>query len=267
MSKPKIALLIGCNYTYTTTNLRNCTTDILQMKGVLIDSYQYDPTNIILLRDDDQWNMPTKNTILTNIKNIIENSYNYSEIWIHYVGHGSELKNYEDGIIVPSDYLNAGIITNGDLYNIIRYTTTSVKIILDCNQSTCLNLQYSYTFNKSNNTIDLIINNNLVINPLITLITRTTNRITEDFINLLRISKYIIRYSDILYNLPVLISTSQQLNMNINYLNYLYWNYDLLLNTVENLNKNNKNIEKQVQEIPNQRKINIKKLLINSKNK
>ena len=43
--------------------------------------------------------------------------------------------------------------------------------------------------------------------------------------------------------------------------------YDLLLNTVENLNKNNKNIEKQVQEIPNQRKINIKKLLINSKNK
>ena len=267
MSKPKIALLIGCNYTYTTTNLHNCTTDVLQMKGLLIDSYQYDPSNIILLRDDDQWNMPTKNTILTYIKNIIENSYNYSEIWIHYVGHGSDIYNYIDGAIVPSDYLNAGVITNDDLYNIIRYTTTSVKIILDCNQFNYLNLQYSYTFNKPNNTIDLIINNNLVINPLITLITRSTDRITENFINLIRINKYIIKYSDILYNLPVLISTSQNLNMNIKYLDYLYWNYDLLLSTVQNLNKNIINIEKQEQEVPNQRKINIKKLLINSKNK
>ena len=65
MNKPKCALLIGCNYTNTSTNLYNCTTDVLQMNGLLIDAYQY---QTILLRDDDLQNLPTKENILNTLR-------------------------------------------------------------------------------------------------------------------------------------------------------------------------------------------------------
>lgn len=118
MEKPKYAIIIGCNYSDTSTKLYNCTKNSLQMNGLLIDAYQY---QTILLNDNDPGNLPTKDNILSNLTTIIDNSYNYSEIMFYYIGHGAELTNYNsDSFIVPCDYLNAGSISQNDIYNIIK---------------------------------------------------------------------------------------------------------------------------------------------------
>ena len=254
MSKPKTALLIGCNYTNTTTNLKGCTIDAINMKDILIDAYQYDQTKIILLRDDDPNNLPTKQSIVNNLKQLISISYIYSEICIYYSGHGIEPIAYQDTqnpAIVPCDYIKAGSISNDDIFTIIQYTQCPIKIIFDCLQSpqinNGLNLQYLYTPQPPIPDpkrvpipiINLSINSSIVINQLITLYTRIDNdKITDSIISIMRGNNYSIKYSDLFYSIKnIILYSSQQLNISSNYMTYLYWNYQYLLETVNNLNK------------------------------
>jgi hypothetical protein len=256
MSKSKIGLLIGCNYTNTTTPLKGCTMDAINMKGILIDAYQYDQNKIILLRDDNPNinNLPTKQSIINNLKQLISVSYTYSEICIYYSGHGCEptsLQTMQNPAIVPCDYINAGCISNDDIFAIIQYTQCPIKIIFDSLQSiqnnSGLNLQYLYVLqppipDPKRNPIPIInmsINSSIIINQLITLYSRTdTNKITDSIISLMRGNNYSVKYNDLLYNIKnIILYTSQQLNLNNNYMTYLYWNYQYLLETVNNLNK------------------------------
>jgi hypothetical protein len=248
MSKPKIALVIGCNYSNTSTNLKGCINDANNMRSILIDAYQYDQNNIILLTDDDTNNLPTKESILYNLNNIISESYKYSEISIYYSGHGAEpliLQDIPDPAIVPCDYIKAGCISNDTIYEIIRKTYCPIKIIMDCLQSTGLNLPYSYTpvYEKpvsgkpiSNNNINFIINNGSIINQLITLFGRTdNNKITDSILSITRSNNYSLKYNDLLYNIKnIVLYSSQQLNLNGNYVKYLYYNYQMLVDTVNN---------------------------------
>jgi hypothetical protein len=252
MNKPKCGLLIGCNYTNTSTNLYNCTTDVLQMSGVLIDAYQY---QTILLRDDNPSYLPTKENILKSLTYLIDNSYKYSEIWFHYSGHGSEKlknQNISNPLIVPCDYISAGCISNEDIYNIIKDVKCPFRLIFDSLQ-------------LSNDPIN--INN---INQLVVVLYRTTpDRITENLISLLRNNNYVVKYNDILSTIPntTFVST-QQLNYNNNYINYLYYNYQLLYDTVVNMNKMPNIIEPTPEQIiQEQNKLNIKKRIIQSKHK
>lgn len=252
MNKPKCALLIGCNYTNTSTNLYNCTTDVLQMSGLLIDAYQY---QTILLRDDISSNLPTKENILNTLKLLIDNSYNYSELWFHYSGHGSEkLKNQNmpNPLIVPCDYIRAGCISNEDIYNIIKNVKCPMKLIFD-------SLQLS----------DNLININNINQSVVVLCRTTADKITGNLINLFRNNNYIVKYNDILNTIPnTTFVSSQQLNYNNNYINYLYYNYQLLYDTVINMNKLPHHIEpKPEQIIQEQNKLNIKKRMIQSKHK
>jgi len=253
MNKPKCALLIGCNYTNTSTNLYNCTTDVLQMSGILIDAYQY---QTILLRDDNPSNLPTKENILNTLTNLIKNSYKYSEIWFHYSGHGSEqLKNQDlsmKPLIVPCDYISAGCISNDDIYNIIKNVNCPMRLIFD-------SLQLSNT----------IINVPNINQQIIVLCRTSLDKITESLIYLLRTNNYIVKYNDIINNIPnTLFFSSQSLNLNGNFINYLYYNYQLLYDTVMNMNIkpiiNNPSPEEIIQA---QNKLNIKKRIIQAKYK
>jgi hypothetical protein len=252
MNKPKRALLIGCNYTNTSTNLYNCTTDVLQMSGILIDAYKY---QTILLRDDVPYNLPTKDNILNTLKSLIDNSHNYSELWFHYSGHGSEKiknQNISNPLIVPCDYINAGCISNEDIYNIIKNVKCPMKLIFDSLQ-------------LSNNLININNINQLVVG----LCRTTTDKITENLISLLRNNNYVVKYNDILATIPnTIFVSSQQLNFNNNYINYLYYNYQLLYDTVVNMNKIPNIIELTPEQIiQEQNKVNIKKRIIQSKHK
>jgi hypothetical protein len=242
MSKPKVGLIIGCNYSNTSTPLKESIIDANNMKSILIDAYQYDQKKIIMLVDSNQDNLPTKESILNNLTNIISVSYQYSEICLYYSGHGSESRKFQDipdPAIVPCDYIYAGCISNDDIYQIIKDTQCQLRIIMDCLGSG-LNLQYSYQLISGKNIkpyINFTINNDLIINQLITLFIRTdNNKITNNILFIIRENNYSLKYSDILYNLKnSILYTSQEIIITSNYINYLYSNYQYLVDTVNNL--------------------------------
>lgn len=169
----KKALLIGINYINSNVQLNGCIEDIMNMSAVLQNTYYYD--QITMLRDDTTNTsiMPTRKNILTALSNLISNSANCSEIWIHYSGHGSRVPDYNrdetsgyDSVIVPIDFMNAGFIVDDDLYNIIKNSKCKTIILMDsCNSGTVIDLPWSYTIVTPNTYMRSLNNRYNLSNP------------------------------------------------------------------------------------------------------
>lgn len=151
----KRALLIGCNYFGTSSQLNGCINDIINMSHFLKDALNYKANEILELRDDNPRAMPTKANILATLKMAVDSSASLSELWIHYSGHGSQIRSIDndesdglDEVIVPVDYKRAGLITDDDLFNIIKNVKCRTIIIFDscCSGSIC-DLQNMFEFN------------------------------------------------------------------------------------------------------------------------
>ena len=150
----KRALLVGINYGGTENELNGCINDVINMRRVLIERYQYLPENIVVLRDDisDGLLKPTRANIVTNLRQLVSLSHNSSEIWVHYSGHGSTIrdtngdeKSGKDSVIVPVDYETTGVISDDTLFNIIRTSSCPTIAIFDsCNSGTICDLQWSF---------------------------------------------------------------------------------------------------------------------------
>jgi len=146
------ALLIGINYIGTENELSGCINDVLEMKKVLIRSYNYKPHNIKVLRDNDKKNLPTRANIINQLKNVIKNSGKYMQIFIHYSGHGSYIlgteKDGHDEVIVPLDFKTKGFIVDNELNTIIRATKCQTRLVIDsCNSGTSIDLKYTMKLN------------------------------------------------------------------------------------------------------------------------
>lgn len=137
----KRALLIGINYYNSNSELHGCINDVMSMNNLLIDAYGYNKTDICVLRDDkmDNYEMPTKSNILKQLNKLVELSKEGDEIWIHYSGHGSYIrdKNGEeydgkDEIILPCDYSLGNIIVDDELKIILHNSKGLIYITLDC---------------------------------------------------------------------------------------------------------------------------------------
>jgi len=161
----KFALLIGSNYLNTpNARLYGCINDIINIKNMLIDAYDYNTSNMIILRDDKQNMLPTRNNIITNLTNVINESANYEELWIHYSGHGSRIIdiNYDendgyDEAIIPCDFKTEGIIIDDDFFNIIKNSKCRTIIVMDCcNSGSISDLQW--TFEKNETSFDKFVN-------------------------------------------------------------------------------------------------------------
>ena len=155
----KKALLIGINYIQTNISLNGCIEDVVSMNTVLKDVYKYD--QVTILRDDitnSPATQPTRNNIITALTQLIVDSVNCSEIWIHYSGHGTRVRDVNgdevsglDSVLVPIDYMTAGLIVDDDLYTIIQHSKCKTIILMDsCNSGTVIDLPWSYTIVTSN---------------------------------------------------------------------------------------------------------------------
>jgi len=172
----KKALLIGINYyNFPDITLNGCVRDILNMRNMLIDAYDYSQNNIIMLRDDvtNASSQPTRANILSALTSLIAQSSSLEELWIHYSGHGSQMVDSNkdeaggyDSILVPIDYRTKGFIVDDDLLSIIKNTKCRTIILSDsCHSGTVFDLPYSYEF-QSGNTFSRTLNNNTIIkNP------------------------------------------------------------------------------------------------------
>lgn len=170
----KKALCIGINYYNKSEKILNgCIIDVINMKNMLIDAYGYTTQNVTVLRDDISNNsnlLPTKQNILTNLQNLINDSSKCDEILLHYSGHGGMIQttaNTSDSIIVPMDHKVSGFIFDNDLHSIIIKAKCKFIIFMDsCNSGSVCELPYSFEYKnigyytKSINT-DLIANSNI----------------------------------------------------------------------------------------------------------
>lgn len=126
------AFLVGINYRGTQCELSGCINDILMIKDLLINNYGYDEQNILIMSDDTV-NKPTAMNILNGWKWLISNTSSDDfgkkyipsnqddnmDLFFHYSGHGSQVRDTngdeEDGkdeTICPIDFMSVGMITD-----------------------------------------------------------------------------------------------------------------------------------------------------------
>lgn len=137
----KRALLIGINYPNTSSRLNGCINDAMAMNNLLIDAYGYNKSDICVLRDDNMngYDMPTKANILKELHKLVSLSKQGDEVWIHYSGHGSYIRDtnrdeYDrrDEVLLPCDYSKSGVIIDDDLKKILHNSKGLIYITLDC---------------------------------------------------------------------------------------------------------------------------------------
>lgn len=174
----KKALLIGINYINdSNARLQGCIEDIININEVLTNNYEYIKENIVQLRDDisDNNQKPTRNNILKELTNLIEQSGNLNEIWIHYSGHGSQIRDNSndetdrlDEVIVPVDYNISGFITDDEIFNIVKNTKCKTILLFDsCHSATVCDLQWSFEYNYKGGFIKNQNNNKKINNPYV----------------------------------------------------------------------------------------------------
>jgi hypothetical protein len=175
----KRALLIGCNYpTVPGCTLNGCINDVINMKTMLTTRMGYDPANVVVLRDDtvsSTTNTPTRVNILNALNALVKASSSCSEIWIHYSGHGSKIRDTNrdevsgyDSVIVPADFQQSGFITDDVLLSYVSRIKCPCMILMDsCFSGTVCDLPWSHeyisgsTFRRTKNNTATIANPNI----------------------------------------------------------------------------------------------------------
>lgn len=173
---PKKALLVGVNYnSIPQIKLNGCISDVINMANTLQDAFDYSSSDITMLRDDvSAANMlPTRANILNTLTALVSQSANYSEIWFHYSGHGSQIKDLNgdetdklDEIIVPLDYSTKGFITDDEVFNIVKNSKCRTILLFDsCHSGSMCDLQYMFEYTKGKVIGSVNGNKSISINP------------------------------------------------------------------------------------------------------
>ena len=169
------ALLVGINYLNTPYELNGCINDVLFVKDHLIKDMHFKNENIVVLRDNDSKNMPTYGNILEKLNNLIKNSNQHDNIYIHFSGHGTFIqdqnndeKDGKDEVFVPVNY-EQGFISDDVLFSIVSKTKTNVLMVFDCCHSGSL-CDLPYKYDNINNELKLSMENTRALNKKITMI-------------------------------------------------------------------------------------------------
>ena len=150
------ALLIGINYTGSAAELKGCVNDVKSVLFAIKDmGFTTDRVRTLVedTRMDYFYSLPTKANILSSLNWLVESSQSGDSLFLHFSGHGASVKDSsgdeDDGMdeaMAPLDYLEAGLITDDEIYDIlIRRLPKGVRLtaVLDCCHSgTLLDLPY-----------------------------------------------------------------------------------------------------------------------------
>jgi hypothetical protein len=150
----------------------------------LIYYFYYRSTDIITLRDDDTdpAKLPTKKNIVSMFEYLAESSSDLEELWIHYSGHGTQIKNTKnnfirddnvsktDDVLVPMDYDDNGFISDLDLLAMIQKIQCRAIFIFDCCHSgTICDLPWSFQYQSptsclvKKSSVSIMSNNNIYV--------------------------------------------------------------------------------------------------------
>jgi metacaspase-1 len=157
------ALLIGINYCGTSSELRGCVNDCLNIRHMLINKFQVKESDIVLLTEasNDLNLIPTKANIITQMKKLVEGANSESRLFFHYSGHGSFIPDRNgdendghDEALCPLDY-NKGLIVDDELRQVLINPLPKgcnlFAIIDACHSGTALDLRANYLFHNRKN--------------------------------------------------------------------------------------------------------------------
>ena len=145
----KKALIIGINYTGTSSELNGCINDAENIKKELLKR-SYLLENIVTLTDETE-KKPTRSNILMELLGLVLSGE--KRLFFHYSGHGSYIRNingYEndgwDECLVPIDYEKSGMVLDDEIRGVLCSLTEgqSLTCLLDCCHSgTGVDLAYN----------------------------------------------------------------------------------------------------------------------------
>lgn len=156
----KFAVVIGINYNFIheSKRLTGCIYDAMRIKNMLINSLGFSSEHIYILVDEKE-----NATTHYEIKKILETLKNKSlrtsdELWIYYSGHGNSVidtngdeNDGKDSVILPSDYMENGYISDDDLYEWLSDIQCKIILIFDsCHSGTIADLPWKFTYREPN---------------------------------------------------------------------------------------------------------------------
>lgn len=134
----KKALLIGCNYAGTDSELRGCHNDVESMHKYLL-KHEYECTIMTDAPETPLELRPTRQNMIKQMTNLMLSGA--SHVFLHYSGHGSYVadtngdeKDGRDESLVPCDYAYSGLITDDQIRAILLLAprTLRASCLLDC---------------------------------------------------------------------------------------------------------------------------------------
>ena len=154
---PKKALLIGINYVGTSSQLRGCINDVLNVKNFLIQEQGFKEEEIRLMTEasDKAENIPIKSNIVAAIKELVKDNGPGSKLVLHYSGHGSwtydrnnDEEDRRDESICPLDFRRSGDIIDDELrVLLVEPLNEGAELFClfdSCHSGTVLDLKYTY---------------------------------------------------------------------------------------------------------------------------
>ena len=150
----KRALLIGINYVGTQNELRGCINDINNIAAYLQSARGYPSASCIVL-SDVATRKPTRANILAAFKELLQGARAGDELWFHYSGHGTLVRDFNgdeasgaDSCICPLDYNQAGFITDDVIRSEMAAQVPAgarMFMVLDmCHSGTGCDLRYKF---------------------------------------------------------------------------------------------------------------------------
>mmetsp|Transcript_25354 Transcript_25354/g.33633 ORF Transcript_25354/g.33633 Transcript_25354/m.33633 type:complete len:295 (-) Transcript_25354:215-1099(-) len=149
------AVLVGINYVGMNGELSGCHNDVYNIKKYIMDVHGFEEENIVMLVDDGECEMPTRENMMNAYKWLVESSEAGDAVFTHFSGHGGQLRDQDgdeadgfDETLIPVDYLENGQIRDDDLYDtLVKPMKVGVVVtsLMDCCHSgTVLDLPYTF---------------------------------------------------------------------------------------------------------------------------
>jgi len=177
------AILIGCNYTGTPSQLSGCINDVTEWRNLLPSwgfTVEYFMTDL-----ESGNNYASKENILRNLTLFVNSLVSGDVGFIYYSGHGTQIRDTngdeisgKDSVIVPADFSSRGFIVDDEIRSILTLGKSGVNIFAgfdSCNSGSICDLKYNLldTSYRSDPTIktkafdlqDWIRRQSVVINP------------------------------------------------------------------------------------------------------
>ena len=154
----KKALLIGINYANDRSNrLSGCINDVLHIRNFIKEEYGFEDQEIYLMTElsEDSKKIPTKKNIMEGIKWLMNDVNEHSQLFMHYSGHGSHVRDRnkeerdgKDEVICPLDFNRSGYISDDVLRKLLvdpLCKGAKLTVIADCCHSgTVCDLRVNY---------------------------------------------------------------------------------------------------------------------------